>query len=601
MAGERIFLAGIVLLVLAAGVVACLGPEERLAFLLYDDAYYYLGVARNLAAGAGSTFDGINPTNGYHPLWCWLLVPVFRLATDTGNALRLAGGLWFALAAAAPVVLWRALRSRTGATGACLAAALFGLQPLLPPGLARANGLETPLLAVCIGGFLIAWESLWDRAPGVPGHPPSPAPSPVALFGLGLGLGVVILARFDAGLLAVAAAVLAAAALLARVGLVGAVTRLAFLTAGAVLVAGPSLAWNQVRFGNPMPVSGRIVRVYASLKGAGGEAPAGVMQPASLIAHAAESFQSIALVFSRAAVEGLPGATPLLRHGRVLLIVFFAWVACCFAVALRSRGRPVTSYSARGAAERRPRPILTDPLLLLALFAVLHAASYAGWLWAPDETSYRLYYFLPLAMLGTASVGSAVGPLLERAAGPWPRAALGAALLVLLGWRMLTQQAAALPDAGTGSSSAFGAVGTNGAGAAAAAESAAPVASRHIYGWIRRELPAGAVLGAPDAGKLGYFCGHPVVNLDGLANDDRFVHAVETGTEDEYLLHSPIRFVLVDRPWLFGFDPAKPDVRPPRLAGLGETLFRLAQRPGIRLRDVPGPPPDWVVVEIVRP
>lgn len=38
-----------------------------------DDAYYYFEIARNIANGYGSTFDRINPTNGYHPLWCILL------------------------------------------------------------------------------------------------------------------------------------------------------------------------------------------------------------------------------------------------------------------------------------------------------------------------------------------------------------------------------------------------------------------------------------------------------------------------------------------------------------------------------------------------
>ena len=42
-------------------------PEERPA-LHTDDAYYYLRVARNVAAGHGSTFYGIEASNGYHPL-----------------------------------------------------------------------------------------------------------------------------------------------------------------------------------------------------------------------------------------------------------------------------------------------------------------------------------------------------------------------------------------------------------------------------------------------------------------------------------------------------------------------------------------------------
>ncbi len=45
-----------------------------------DDAYYYFKVAQNIGSGLGSSFDGINPTNGYHPLWLLICIPIFRLA-----------------------------------------------------------------------------------------------------------------------------------------------------------------------------------------------------------------------------------------------------------------------------------------------------------------------------------------------------------------------------------------------------------------------------------------------------------------------------------------------------------------------------------------
>ena len=45
-----------------------------------DDAFYYFVPARNIAKGAGVTFDGITSTNGFHPLWMAVSVPVFVLA-----------------------------------------------------------------------------------------------------------------------------------------------------------------------------------------------------------------------------------------------------------------------------------------------------------------------------------------------------------------------------------------------------------------------------------------------------------------------------------------------------------------------------------------
>ena len=44
----------------------------------YDDAFYYFEIASNLAEGKFSTFDGgITRTNGYHPLWLFLVTPFY--------------------------------------------------------------------------------------------------------------------------------------------------------------------------------------------------------------------------------------------------------------------------------------------------------------------------------------------------------------------------------------------------------------------------------------------------------------------------------------------------------------------------------------------
>lgn len=44
--------------------------------MVQDDAFYYIKIARSIASGHGSTFNGIAFTNGYHPLWMACLVIV---------------------------------------------------------------------------------------------------------------------------------------------------------------------------------------------------------------------------------------------------------------------------------------------------------------------------------------------------------------------------------------------------------------------------------------------------------------------------------------------------------------------------------------------
>ena len=62
-----------------------------------DDFFYYLKVASNVASGNGSTFNGIVPTNGYHPLWMWTLAGMIRI----GHGIRfvpifLGASIWLA-------------------------------------------------------------------------------------------------------------------------------------------------------------------------------------------------------------------------------------------------------------------------------------------------------------------------------------------------------------------------------------------------------------------------------------------------------------------------------------------------------------------------
>jgi len=75
-----IFLLILVLNLLPHIYVSFSKPDTLLNWYLTDDAFYYFKTAQNIAEGAGITFDGIAPTNGFHPLWMITCVPIFALA-----------------------------------------------------------------------------------------------------------------------------------------------------------------------------------------------------------------------------------------------------------------------------------------------------------------------------------------------------------------------------------------------------------------------------------------------------------------------------------------------------------------------------------------
>ena len=76
----RIFLILLILNLIPHVYIALRPDESLLNWYLTDDAFYYFKVAQNISEGRGITFDGLAPTNGFHPLWMLVCVPVFALA-----------------------------------------------------------------------------------------------------------------------------------------------------------------------------------------------------------------------------------------------------------------------------------------------------------------------------------------------------------------------------------------------------------------------------------------------------------------------------------------------------------------------------------------
>lgn len=124
-----------------------------------DDAFYYLLIARHFAHQGLASFDGVNPTNGFHPLWMLVLAameamlgpgaPVMRELAAM-KATELAVG---ALALTACLVAFRRLRGATPLAWGFLAMAVV----MLVPGWSFfREGMETPLASIFLVLALLA-------------------------------------------------------------------------------------------------------------------------------------------------------------------------------------------------------------------------------------------------------------------------------------------------------------------------------------------------------------------------------------------------------------------------------------------------------------
>ncbi len=131
---------------------------------LTADAFVYLSVAANSHPGF-YTFDGVNPTNGFHPLWQVQLQALFQalhLAGDKPDQLLLVYGLSVALVAAGGVFVALAVLRVSGSIFAAMLTfpGLFGMWMLFcgwPAGTMWSfmNGMESPLSLFFFGLTLL--------------------------------------------------------------------------------------------------------------------------------------------------------------------------------------------------------------------------------------------------------------------------------------------------------------------------------------------------------------------------------------------------------------------------------------------------------------
>lgn len=160
-----------------------------------DDAYYYFKVAQNITEGHGATFDGVNPTNGYHPLWMLVCIPIFALARfDLILPLRVLLVVIGILHAATAILLYRLIdRTLSRPLGILAALAWTSSRYILTH--FNMMGLETTLTAFAMVLFLY-WAEEFERTYKTQAAQPTRI---AALAGAGL---LVLFSRLDSIFLA---------------------------------------------------------------------------------------------------------------------------------------------------------------------------------------------------------------------------------------------------------------------------------------------------------------------------------------------------------------------------------------------------------------
>jgi hypothetical protein len=345
----------IILVARAVLIVDALRNPEPVTTAFDEDAYYQFAVARNVAAGHGITAGHGEPTNGFQPLWTFLLVPAFALfGSDRAIlasiylpsiALWLAGAWLFAGLIARHA---EAAEPGLGRVIALLCLALF----LADTRLAGYffSGLETGLYAA---GLLLFWRWLEFERP-LGDHA-----SGLRSLAFGLLLGGLLLVRNDAVLLA--PFLLLAGAHRGRV-----LGRIALAAGIAAAVFSPWIIYNYALTGGIQPQSGLSTMIRA------GE---GLFDPLR-VNGAVRAFLEQMAPPTLLGIARLPGWS--LAALATVLCLGLTWVW---------RREPQAKLLARSAA-----PLVGGTVALIAYYTLFSRA-----IWMYDR------YFMPLRLLSIAA------------------------------------------------------------------------------------------------------------------------------------------------------------------------------------------------------
>lgn len=489
-----------------------------LNWYLTDDAFYYFQVARHVTEGIGFSFDGINLSNGFHPLWMLVCIPVFALARyDLILPLRLLVLVMAVFNAGTAVVLFRLCKRFIKVELAGLLAVLWAFSFEIHR-LTTKEGLETG-----INAFFIVL--LWERLTALNSREEL-GPKPLRhIFFAGLVGALTILSRLDNVYLVIAAAVWvwlrwwqppagqdgdSRAKWLWRFK-----SGLAF---NGVIVAllTPYLLWNKFIFGHFMPVSGQVKLWWGSLPNSVygyrvtnlSELLTELLSWDNKVGPWALAIKKIYLLASQISGYRLQDA-PILPT---------VWkVAAVLAVLLLVLLWLEREFFLKTAARMGLLPFLLGTLVQAGYYKRFGSVPQKAWYWVSEMVFIMLCFGLALMLLYR---------LLTRIQSDWPgKAALAVVLLVMV-WMPARMVVYLLGELENGREQQL-----------------------HDYTdraeFLAETFEAGTVIGIPGSGSWGYFSPEMVIfNMDGLINSYDYLQAMKDGRGAEFMAQSGVQYVI---------------------------------------------------------
>ncbi|NLF50714.1 MAG: hypothetical protein GX577_06220, partial [Leptolinea sp.] len=254
--------------ILIAHIYVSLAPANSLMnWFTTDDAFYYFKTAQNIGLGNDISFDGISRTNGFHPLWMVICVPIFLLAnTDLILPLRIVILLAGLMNAVTVVLIWRMFKQNEAAF-AGVVAALFWAFSIRVHTITVTLGMESTVNALTVT-LLVYMAAQLDikRENG--------SLRENDFLNLGITAIFTFLSRIDNGFVILAVLLWALFKHFNSMSVAGETKLQAWqrrlkvallLGLPVAITVGAYLGFNKLYFGTEMPVSGQIKRWWGTL------------------------------------------------------------------------------------------------------------------------------------------------------------------------------------------------------------------------------------------------------------------------------------------------------------------------------------------------
>lgn len=470
-----------------------------------DDAFYYMGIARNVVQGLGFRWDGVHLTNGFQPLWQFLIMPIMLLHHNPEWQTRAVLFLGLLLYGISGLVLYKALCRHIQIVWALLALFLWLITPVL---LNRAmTGMEYGIHSLLLVSTFAWFEQRQGNF------------TSYQLFFTGVLTAFVAFSRVEGVILFPIIGIYLFLWMTKQNSFKKSVYAMAIYTIGFSLFFLPYLLWNRLVFHSWMPISGQFKLFYEQTGHLGTTYPL-----FKLDSGGGQALLNIYLDRLRSINASILGQ-PLFEPNSLLEQLIRVKIPSIDLMAI-----PVFLFTGLGILHIR-RLIICRNASLFWLFGVSHFFlvttllpnySSAPWYHAPETLAVVLWLILGIDALDKwiqTKIIKTTSRQKVRQLG-----LVGVALYLLLSINYPYRQF------------------WSGEDSAIAAQDPNLVAFYEGTLWMNEHLPTNTRIGAMSSGITGYFSKHTVINLDGLVNNADYLQSLQKGKFEAYIQEENIYY-----------------------------------------------------------